>query len=140
MAEIKHYLRINVSPGKVYKAITEQDGLSSWWTDQTIADSKNSSILEFFFQPNYHNKMILLLNEINKKIVWECIKGDPEWIGTKFSFDLEKDKDTTILRFSHYNWGDSTDFFANCNYHWGYYLRSLKLYCETGRGTPFINP
>jgi hypothetical protein len=35
------------------------------------------------------------------------------------------------------NWREPTDFFASCNYHWGYYLRSLKLLLETGEGTPF---
>ena len=26
------------------------------------------------------------------------------------------------------------------NFNWGYYLQSLKLYCETGMGTPFVPP
>ena len=77
MAEIKHLLHINASLTKVYQAITEEEGLKNWWTNQTI------------------------------------------------------------LRFTHGNWRESTDFFASCNYHWGYYLRSLKLLLETGEGTPF---
>ena len=31
----------------------------------------------------------------------------------------------------------TTDLFAHCNYHWGFYMRSLKAYCETGEGEPF---
>ena len=29
------------------------------------------------------------------------------------------------------------DGLATCNYHWGFYMRSLKSYCETGKGQPF---
>jgi hypothetical protein len=43
----------------------------------------------------------------------------------------------TVLRFLHGDRREATDFFAGCNDHWGYYLRSLKLHCETDSGTPF---
>jgi hypothetical protein len=75
--------------------------------------------------------------EPDKKLEWECLEGDKEWIGTTFLFDLEEKDESTILRFSHNNWKEDTDFFASCNYNWGYYLKSLKQYCETGEGTPF---
>ena len=75
----------------------------------------------------------------NNIVHWECIEGDEEWIGTKFKFQLEEDGNKTIVRFSHYDWRKDTDFYASCNYQWGYYMRSLKNYCETGRGTPFKN-
>ena len=58
-------------------------------------------------------------------------------IGTTFSFDLEEKDGNTILRFTHGDWKEETDFFASCNYHWGYYMRSLAYYCEKGKGTPF---
>jgi hypothetical protein len=29
------------------------------------------------------------------------------------------------------------DFYANCNFHWGFYLQSLKDFCESGKGKPF---
>ncbi len=73
----------------------------------------------------------------NRTVEWECIKGDNEWIGTNFVFNLEEKENETILKFTHAKWREETDFFASCNYHWGYYLRSVKLYCETGSGTPF---
>jgi hypothetical protein len=41
------------------------------------------------------------------------------------------------LRFTHGAWREMTDFFAACNYNWGFYMRSLKAYCETGKGQPF---
>ena len=37
MAEIKHLLHINAPANKIYQAITEEEGLRNWWTNQTIA-------------------------------------------------------------------------------------------------------
>jgi uncharacterized protein YndB with AHSA1/START domain len=137
MNTIKHYLIINSSADIIYKAITEQKGLASWWTEDTIAVAEKGAIIDFIFGDQYHDKMLITNLVENEAVEWECTLGDPEWIGTKFKFVLEPKDEKTILRFLHYDWKDETDFFANCNYHWGYYLRSLKLYCETGEGTPF---
>jgi len=65
----------------------------------------------------------------NKRVEWECLVGDKEWIGTKLIFELEEKDNETILRFTHSNWKAETDFFASCNFQWAYYLVSLKQYC-----------
>lgn len=136
---IKHYLIINSSPETVYIAISTQDGLSNWWTKETIAESKIGAIIEFKFSVKYHNKMRVTNLQPNKIVEWECVSGDDEWIDTKFKFSLELKDQRTVLRFEHSDWGMETDFFAHCNYNWGYYLRSLKLYCENGCGMPFAD-
>jgi len=56
---------------------------------------------------------------------------------TKFVFDLEPFEGATRLRFTHGGWREATDFFASCNFRWGFYMQSLKEYCEDGRGTSF---
>ena len=139
MPSIKHYLLIKALPGKVYNAITKTGGLRGWWTVEAKADERVGGTAEFIFGERYYNKMEItnLLN--NNKVKWKCIEGDKEWIGTTFLFDLEEKDGSTILRFSQDNWKEETDFFASCNYNWGYYLKSLKQYCETGEGTPFNN-
>lgn len=73
----------------------------------------------------------------NEKVEWQCEIGDKEWVETKLIFEIEEKGDGSVLRFTHDDWIEETDFFASCNYQWGYYLRSLKQYCETGKGTPF---
>ena len=139
MSSIKHYLVIKAKPEKVYNAITKTGGLKSWWTAGANADEKIGGTAEFIFGERYYNKMEIIKLQPNKIVEWECLEGDKEWIGTTFLFDLEEKDDTTILRFSHNNWREETDFFASCNFNWGYYMNSLKLYCETGQGTPFNN-
>jgi len=139
MPSIKHYLVIKTVAEKVYTALSKTEGLCGWWTVEAKVDERVGGTAEFIFGEHYHNKMKItnLLN--SKKVEWKCIEGDKEWIGTTFLFDLEEKDESTILRFSHNNWKEETDFFASCNYNWGYYLKSLKQYCETGEGTPFNN-
>ncbi len=137
MANIKHYLLIKALPNIVYKALTSNEGLRGWWTLEAKTDEQVGGVAEFKFGDRYHNKMKIVKLVPNKLVEWECIEGDKEWIGTNFVFDLEEKEGDTILRFTHGNWKEETDFFASCNYHWGYYMQSLKQYCETGGGTPF---
>jgi uncharacterized protein YndB with AHSA1/START domain len=140
MESIRHYLEIKSPAGKVYKAITEEDGLKSWWTDDVIANPEKGSIAEFRFGDQYHDKMRITNLTKNKNIQWVCIAGHEEWLDTEFIFDLEERAGKTILRFVHGKWREATDFFGHCNYHWGWYMTSLKEYCETGKGRPFISP
>ena len=137
MAHLKHYLLIKSLPKNVYKALTSTEGLRGWWTLEANTDGRVDGIAEFKFDVQYHIKMKIVNLVPDNIVVWECIKGDKEWIGTTFLFDLEEKEGNTILKFTHDNWREETDFFASCNYHWGYYLRSIKLLCETGNGTPF---
>ena len=137
MASIKHYLIIKTPPEKVYEAVTTTGGIKGWWTLDAIADEKVGGVAEFIFGERYHNKMQITELEQNKRVEWKCFQGDKEWIATTVEFDIEaKDKDT-VLRFTHGNWREETDFFASCNFNWGYYMRSLADYCEKGEGTPF---
>jgi len=137
MPEIRHLLHITASASVVYRALTEQSGLQAWWTGETIASPQVGSIAEFSFGERYHNKMRITRLDQDRRVEWQCLDGDREWVGTTFLFDLDASEGRTTVRFTHGNWRESTDFLASCNYHWGYYLRSLKTYCETGLGTPF---
>lgn len=137
MAAIKHYLVINSSSEKVFRAVTTSEGISGWWTKNNMMSSKVGDEIEFIFGNRYHNKMEITNLVENKFVKWKCIEGDTEWIGTIFTFHIEKENGNSILRFAHDDWREETDFFASCNFQWGHYMQSLKDYCETGKGTPF---
>ncbi len=137
MNAIKHFLLIKAPPDKIYQALTTQEGISNWWTSQNKISGKVGDTNIFDFGSRYHNEMEIIQLEQDIKVEWSCRVGDNEWVGTNILFSMEELEDSTALRFSHYNWREETDFFASCNYQWGYYLMSLKLYCETGKGMPF---
>jgi uncharacterized protein YndB with AHSA1/START domain len=140
MANIRHLLTINAPASKVYVAITEQKGLSSWWTPATKAESKVNSVAEFGFGGGYVKKMKITNLEPGKKVEWECTEAHPEWIGTTISFGLEEKDGKTVLKFSHDGWNQETDMFAICNFNWGKFMQSLQSYVETGQGEPYKMP
>jgi hypothetical protein len=61
----------------------------------------------------------------------------PEWVGTKLTFELTQADNRTVLRFGQRGWREASDFYMHCNCKWAYFLTSLKLYAERGRGTPY---
>ena len=65
------------------------------------------------------------------------IFGHNDW----FSFTLEDRHGETAVQFvQQYAQDLSDETYGTYNFNWGYYFQSLKLYCETGTGTPFVPP
>lgn len=135
MPEIRHNLIIKTNPEKVYEAITTQEGLANWWAKQTIAKPEVGFVNIFTFG-TFRNEMKITILNPNKKVEWKCINSIEEWIDTNILFELEEKEGHTLLRFTHSGWRAVTDTFAGCNYDWGRFMTSLKLFCETGTGTP----
>lgn len=159
MPNIRHELLIGAPAEKIYKAITSQEGLSAWWTPGAKAKPERGSIARFAFGAEYFKEMKIAELEPPELVKWICITGAGEWVGTTLSFSLHpgdkqtlsdahpevkdqvqqqgKGEETTLLIFHHDDWKEYTPMFAECNYTWGQFLRSLKLLCETGRGRPW---
>ena len=138
MPEILHTLPINAKPRTVYRALTEQDGLRSWWTRFTMAEPTVGYVNEFGFGGEFKFLMRIEDLEQDELVIWTCIGGHDEWEGTRITFRLEPfgDKGGTILRFEHCDWETTEGVFPQCSYDWAQYLRSLKMYLEQGKGTP----
>lgn len=161
MPNIRHEIVIAATADKIYEAITRQERLSAWWTPETDAKAELNSHARFGFGPAYFKEMKIEQLKPFEKVQWICIKGAEEWIGTIISFELhsgqeqtlldchpeakdqikqqKKTNESTVLIFHHDHWKDYTPMFAECNYTWGQFLRSLKLLCETGKGHPWPN-
>jgi uncharacterized protein YndB with AHSA1/START domain len=160
MPNIHHEVLIGAPPEKIYSEITTQEGLSAWWTPGAKAKPERDSIARFPFGPKYFKEMKITELKHHELVKWNCITGTDEWIGTTITFKLEAgDKNSlmkshpelggqlqqmvenngTLLIFHHDDWKAYTPMFAECNYTWGQFLRSLKLFCETGKGLPWPN-
>jgi len=135
MADIRHNVVIKVTPEKVYKAVTTQEGIEKWWCKNTTAKPEVRFVNIFIFG-KFRNEMQVTKLDPNKRVEWKCINSIEEWIDTEISFDMEELNGNTILRFTHRGWKAVTDTFAGCNYDWAIFLKSLKSFCETGTGTP----
>lgn len=158
MATIFHEVFIAASAREIYTTLTSQEGLSAWWTPGAEARPEVNSIARFPFGDTYFKEMKVNELKPSEYVSWICVTGATEWVGTSISFRLvQGDKkgllqsypeiqdqlkqatgtDGTLLIFRHADWKDHTRMFAECNYTWGQFLRSLKLVCETGKGRPW---
>ena len=134
MHTILHKITIETSPENVYKSLTTEEGLSSWWTE---AKSDNDHI-SFFFGPNKLHLVVMKSIKCTpqKEVRWKCVDGP--WIDTgDFIFDITQHERGACLDFAHEGWREQNDFFKHCNSKWGYFLVvSLKQFLETGKGAP----
>ena len=133
--EIRINLVIKSAPEKVYKAVTTQEGIESWWCKNSIVKPELDFVNIFVFG-KFRNEMKVTELTPNKKVKWKCINSIEEWIDTDISFDMEEKEGNTILRFTQAGWRAATDTFAACTYDWALFMKSLKSLCETGTGTP----
>jgi uncharacterized protein YndB with AHSA1/START domain len=141
MADILHKITIAAPPEKVYAALTEQQGLAGWWTENVSIEPIIGAIGEFRFDDATGPDMEILALQAGKLVHWRCVakvaSPDDEWIGTEIFFALERDGKGTVLRFSHRRWLEASDFLRYCSLKWATFLLSLKSLLETGRGMPW---
>lgn len=161
MPNIHQELFIQASRELVYDALTTERGLSAWWTPGVTASAQVDTIARFPFGDSYFKQMRITTLQAPQLVRWHCVAGADEWVGTDLTFSLSAGDRATLLRshpeatgqlkedpasdagtvldFTHANWRDDTPMFAECSYTWGQFLRSLKLFCETGTGRPSPN-
>jgi uncharacterized protein YndB with AHSA1/START domain len=139
MVNINHRIGIKASPEKIYEALTTDDGLKKWWTNDISGAGMVGSTIKFRFNGGGPDFIVTKLIP-NKTVCWQHSGNMPEsWIDTEISFQLETQKNQTFVTFIHSNWKETTDFMAHCNTKWAVFLLSLKDSLEIGKGTPFPN-
>lgn len=140
MANIEQLMSIKASAEKVYETLTTEKGLGATWTNKLIVQPQIGFINKFDWDDDYATHMEVVELTENKKVVWKCIAAETEseWVGTTISFELTEKDGRTSIHFGQFNWKDVTDNYRFCNYNWALFLLSLKKYCETGTGEPYI--
>lgn len=137
MKKIIHFVRIHATPEKVYRALTTEEGLSQWWSTVVNVDQANA-VVHFRFAGDFNPEMKVTKAEVSRLVEWSCVGGHDNWKDNSFSFELREVGGETGLMFVQlYAQELSDEVYGTYNYNWGYYLQSLKLLCETGKGTPF---
>jgi uncharacterized protein YndB with AHSA1/START domain len=143
MKTIHHVLEPAAPREKVFAALTSGEGLSGWWTTRVTADEKAGGLVEFTFGGDFNPKMRILELAAPGLLRWECVGGHAPWAGNTFRFELEEkdDGNGTVVRFWQEYARELSDYaYGTYNFNWGYYLESLRLFCETGSGKPFQVP
>jgi hypothetical protein len=76
--------------------------------------------------------------EQDRLVLWKCVSGHDYWKDNEFRFELRAEGGATKLLFTQiYAQELSDEIYGTYNFNWGYYLNSMKKYCEAGVGAPF---
>lgn len=136
MVDILHRIGVeNVSPERVYDALTTLDGLSGWWARKTTGTTDLDGVIEFRFGPGGFDMKVVELDP-GRLVRWEVVAGPEEWVGTEVRWDLRTEGDYTIVTFAHTGWREPVEFMYHCSTKWAIFLMSLKQLLETGTGRP----
>jgi hypothetical protein len=134
---IIHVLDIKAPTDTVYHAIATISGLSAWWTSTITGVPTPGGIIQFRFGEVFRPDMKVLMLD-RSTIRWECVSGEKDWVGSIFRFSTEEIAGMIRLTFvQEYANPIGDEKYGKYNFNWGYYLYSLKKYCETGAGLPF---
>lgn len=129
MPDIKHSLAIEAPPERIYPLVSTGKGFAQWWAaDVTEAGSNGTVELGFF------NRATVYRLERSRmwpphEAEWLCSMGT-EWSGTKLWFELTPNRNGTLVRFTHADWKDETDYFVSCTTVWGELMFRLKAAAE----------
>jgi uncharacterized protein YndB with AHSA1/START domain len=134
--DIVHSVDIKTTPDRLYEAITTQKGFAGWWTPQVKAEPTVGALNEFHFEGTILKFRVNKL-ENARRVGWSSVQVPSDWEGTQVLFDITPQDDTVNLRFSHSGFASTGGSFGVTSYSWAQYLRSIKLFLETGEGEPF---
>ena len=138
MKKIIHSLLVKTPAAKVYAALATERGLAGWWSTKVTAVERIGGIVDFEFIGDFNPDMEITKLEKNKSVHWKCVGGHDNWLDNTFAFDMnEAEGGTQIMFVQIYAQELSDEVYGTYNFNWGYYLNSLKQFCETGAGTPF---
>lgn len=139
MKTIHHVVDIDAAGDTVWAALTDPTGLAGWWcTEVSSPTAEVGADIHWTFGGDA-NPVMRITTLRPGELVWRCVAGLEPWQDSTFRFSLEPLGDgRTRLRFWHeYAVPPADDAYGDCNYHWAYYLESLRQYCSTGAGMPY---
>ena len=139
MASIVKELTIEASPERVFNALTQQDKMACWWTDDLSATPEVGSLSEFrFSRGTFVIQFEVAELDKDKKVYWITRQGPStgHWVGTTVTWQLTPVHNGTDLVFNHDEFAQADRRYEITRSWWEHFLTSLKSYLETGKGNP----
>jgi|TARA_B110000285_G_scaffold231341_1_gene299873 uncharacterized protein YndB with AHSA1/START domain len=137
MIPIKLLMHINASKEDVFKALTESDKLSKWYTTIVKGEFKLDEIVTFEFVNFAVFKFKVIALAHNESILFECIESGWDNVGHIMKYELDENDGKTRVRYTYEGFSEMDDSYSNMNYSSAKYLESLRQYCQTGNGEAF---
>jgi uncharacterized protein YndB with AHSA1/START domain len=140
VTDVVHEISINAPPERVFDAISTTDGIRGWWADDAVYDGKLAGKAQVKFgRPPAALTMETTVFCKDEEILWRCLNGPPDWIGTNVSWLLESDADGgTRVRLQHSNPRAGAAGPPDQDAIWRELLAGLKQYVEGGAPGPLF--
>jgi uncharacterized protein YndB with AHSA1/START domain len=141
MIAIVEELTIEAPPQRVWGAITQQDEIVRWWSDEARVKPEVGSLGEFRFRPPAGVLQFEVAElDQDEKARWISRQGPAHWAGTSVAWQLTPVQNGTQVVFTHDGFAKVYEAYEQTRGNWEYFLASLKSYLETGKGTPGVPP
>ena len=137
MIPIKLLMHINSTKEKVFKALTESNELSEWYTTVVNGKFKLNQIISFEFVNFAKFKFKVIAIVQNESVYLEIVESEFDNVGHMMKYDLDENDGKTRVRYTYEGFNEMDDSYANMNYSSAKYLESLRQYCQTGKGEAF---
>ena len=146
MSNYQQSLVLKAAPATVYAALTTPAGLRGWWSQDSDIETHVGGSLHFRFGRNHKDMRIERLAP-EQEVRWLCtgahiaagqLTRRDEWVGTQLVFRLTPQANGgTRLDFEHIGLVPAFECYDLCSDGWRYFMNSLRLFVETGCGTPW---
>jgi uncharacterized protein YndB with AHSA1/START domain len=133
---------VHADAERVVDALTTKEGLSSFWTTDSVAEPQVGSEARFGFEGS-PVPLRMRVNRIDAGgVEWSCLGDFPLWEGTTVTWSLspEEEHGGTRLLFRHAGFADEQPEweFASIASTWAGILGRLKILAETGTAEPYL--
>jgi uncharacterized protein YndB with AHSA1/START domain len=140
MARIVFETEAAAAPEVLVRALTTQEGITAWWTDDAEVPGELGSVMTLGF-PIAPKRFELRFDVVSPETVrWSSVGAfPPHWVGTTVTWRLTPgDTGRTKIHFDHDGWTSDSGPFPTSAYTWGQLLPRLQRYAETGQGEPLF--
>jgi hypothetical protein len=141
MATILLRMPVQAEPKAIYEGLVSREGVSGWWSSRTEGPEGPGSTMKVSFPDAPITFDFEVTEETpGEQVVWRCLAGPPEWIGTEIGFEIDTDDEgNTSVLFSQDGWKTTEESFPFIAYSWAQILPRLKTLAESGKREPFFD-
>jgi uncharacterized protein YndB with AHSA1/START domain len=135
-------VQIDAPAADIYRAITTQEGLASFWTSDVTAEPEVGASLRFgFVEAPVDLQMTVTALEPDREVRWACQGPWPNWTGTDVSWTIDAtESGEKLVVFRHDGWPDDQPAaeFGSVALTWARILLALDEHVRTGAVAPAL--
>lgn len=138
-------IELKATAEKIYEALAHQIPL--WWSEWfTGASAQVGDTFTVKFGDHIHKTIRIKETISNSRVIWSVedsliaipeLKNQTEWIGTTIVWEMEQKENSSLLQLTHVGLHPAVECYTICSGGWNQFIGSLKLFLETGNGTPY---